>query len=104
MVWLLADKQHVEVADHRSILLFSSIRSTKCQAVFVGLPILNEMWPFCGAMSRRSSGAMSLELAKKKDELYPSLVEGEKVFTIGSPLNQQKIVTSGIASKIEKAE
>jgi S1-C subfamily serine protease len=47
-------------------------------------------------------GAISLELAKK-DELYPSLVEGEKVFTIGSPLNQQKIVTSGIASKIEKS-
>jgi hypothetical protein len=46
-------------------------------------------------------GAVSLELAKT-DELYPSLVEGEKVFTIGSPLNQQKIITSGIASKIEK--
>ncbi len=45
--------------------------------------------------------AISLELAKK-DELYPSLVEGERVFTIGSPLNQQKIVTSGIASKVEK--
>ena len=44
--------------------------------------------------------AISLEIAKQ-DELNPSLVEGEKVFTIGSPLNQQKIVTSGIASKIE---
>jgi S1-C subfamily serine protease len=47
------------------------------------------------------SGAISLELAKT-DELNPSLIEGERVFTIGSPLNQQKIVTSGIASKIEK--
>jgi hypothetical protein len=45
--------------------------------------------------------ATSLDLARK-DELYPSLIEGEKVFTIGSPLNQQKIVTSGIASKIER--
>jgi hypothetical protein len=45
--------------------------------------------------------AISLELAKT-DELNPSLVEGERVFTIGSPLNQKKIVTSGIASKIEK--
>jgi S1-C subfamily serine protease len=45
--------------------------------------------------------AMSLEFAQI-DELNPSLVEGERVFTIGSPLNQQKIVTSGIASKIEK--
>jgi S1-C subfamily serine protease len=45
--------------------------------------------------------AISLEIAKK-DELYPSLVEGERVFAIGSPLNQQKVVTSGVASKIEK--
>jgi len=45
--------------------------------------------------------AITLELAKT-DELNPSLVEGERVFTIGSPLHQQKIVTNGIASKIEK--
>lgn len=45
--------------------------------------------------------AIALQLAQK-DELNPSLVEGERVFTIGSPLNQQKIITSGIASKIEK--
>lgn len=38
----------------------------------------------------------------KPDELNPPLVEGERVFTIGSPLNQQKVITSGIASKIEK--
>lgn len=31
----------------------------------------------------------------------PEVVEGERVFTIGSPLNQQKIITTGIASKIE---
>jgi len=31
----------------------------------------------------------------------PSVVEGERVFTIGSPLNQRKIITSGIVSKIE---
>jgi hypothetical protein len=29
------------------------------------------------------------------------VVEGERVFTIGSPLNQRKIVTSGVVSKIE---
>ena len=46
-------------------------------------------------------GATSLEIATP-DEINPPLVEGERVFTIGSPLNQQKIVTSGIASKIEK--
>jgi S1-C subfamily serine protease len=30
-----------------------------------------------------------------------SVVEGERVFTIGSPLSQRKIITTGIASKIE---
>jgi len=29
-------------------------------------------------------------------------VEGDQVFTIGSPLNQRKIITAGIASKIEE--
>jgi S1-C subfamily serine protease len=29
------------------------------------------------------------------------VVEGERVFTIGSPLNQRKILTSGVVSKIE---
>lgn len=31
----------------------------------------------------------------------PPVEEGERVFTIGSPLNQRKIMTTGIASKIE---
>ncbi|MBA2526034.1 MAG: serine protease [Pyrinomonadaceae bacterium] len=31
----------------------------------------------------------------------PSVVEGERVLTIGSPLNQRKIMTTGVASKIE---
>lgn len=30
-----------------------------------------------------------------------TVVEGERVFTIGSPLNQRKAITTGIASKIE---
>jgi len=30
-----------------------------------------------------------------------NLVEGERVFTIGSPLSQRKIMTTGIASKVE---
>jgi S1-C subfamily serine protease len=37
-----------------------------------------------------------------RDELNPPLVEGERVFTIGSPLHQQKVITNGTASKIEK--
>jgi S1-C subfamily serine protease len=31
-----------------------------------------------------------------------ALVEGERVLTIGSPLNQRKVMTTGIASKVEK--
>lgn len=31
----------------------------------------------------------------------PSLLEGEQIFTIGSPLQQDKILTTGIVSKIE---
>jgi S1-C subfamily serine protease len=31
----------------------------------------------------------------------PSVMEGERVFTIGSPLSQRKILTSGMASKVE---
>ncbi|MGB0105645.1 MAG: S1C family serine protease [Candidatus Sulfotelmatobacter sp.] len=45
--------------------------------------------------------ALSLDIAKE-DELNPPLLEGERVFTIGSPLHQQKVITSGTASKIEK--
>jgi S1-C subfamily serine protease len=32
----------------------------------------------------------------------PSVEEGERVFTIGSPLNQRKILTTGVASKVEE--
>lgn len=35
------------------------------------------------------------------DRNDPSVVEGEHVFTIGSPIHQEKILSSGIASKIE---
>lgn len=40
-------------------------------------------------------------IAKASPE-EPTLVEGERVFTIGSPLNQKKIITTGVASKIEE--
>lgn len=38
----------------------------------------------------------------KTDGAEPAITEGERVFTIGSPLNQKKIITTGIASKIEE--
>jgi hypothetical protein len=39
-------------------------------------------------------------IARPKEN-EPSVVEGERVFTIGSPLHQQKIMTTGIVSKVE---
>jgi len=32
----------------------------------------------------------------------PAVIEGERVFAIGSPLSQEKILTSGIVSKVER--
>lgn len=37
----------------------------------------------------------------KSDAGKEAVIEGERVFTIGSPLSQRKILTSGIVSKIE---
>ena len=42
-----------------------------------------------------------LKLATR-DGVEQPIIEGEHVFTIGSPLDQDKILSSGIASKIEK--
>ena len=42
-----------------------------------------------------------LNIASKSSS-EPPIIEGEHVFTIGSPLNQEKILSSGIASKIEE--
>jgi len=44
--------------------------------------------------------AIAAPLANESPE-EPSAVEGERVFTIGSPLTQQKIITTGIVSKVE---
>ena len=32
----------------------------------------------------------------------PTVIEGERVLTIGSPLNQRKVITTGVVSKVEK--
>ncbi|HEX8128583.1 MAG TPA: serine protease [Pyrinomonadaceae bacterium] len=43
----------------------------------------------------------TLKIAKAQ-EGDPAVIEGERVFAIGSPLSQEKILTSGIVSKVEK--
>lgn len=42
-----------------------------------------------------------LKLSENKPD-DPAVVEGERIFSIGSPLYQQKILTSGIVSKLEQ--
>jgi S1-C subfamily serine protease len=37
-----------------------------------------------------------------KGDAHPAIEEGERVFTIGSPINQRKILTTGIVSKVEE--
>lgn len=44
--------------------------------------------------------ACAVTLAKAQDE-RPAVVEGERVFTIGSPLSVEKILTTGVVSKVE---
>lgn len=44
--------------------------------------------------------AMVARIAKGTED-EPAVIEGERVMTIGSPLNQRKIMTTGIASKVE---
>ena len=44
--------------------------------------------------------AIAAPLAKSQSE-EAAVVEGERVFTIGSPLNQKKILTTGVVSKVE---
>jgi len=43
----------------------------------------------------------SVAKTAKATEEEPAVIEGERVMTIGSPLNQRKIMTTGIASKVE---
>lgn len=96
---LVLTNQHVVGPSEYLALQFDPLH--KVQAVLLASDPQRDvavLWCDLGSLP----GAISLGLAKR-DELYPSLVEGERVFTIGSPLNQQKIVTSGIASKIEKS-
>jgi S1-C subfamily serine protease len=46
-------------------------------------------------------GSVALKIAAPKGS-EPSLVVGEHVFSIGSPANQDKLLTTGIVSKIEQ--
>jgi S1-C subfamily serine protease len=46
-------------------------------------------------------GAAAAKIARSTADEPQTVVEGERVMTIGSPLNQRKIMTTGIASKVE---
>ncbi len=46
-------------------------------------------------------GAIAAPIAKSETG-RPTVIEGERVFTIGSPLSQRKILTTGVVSKVER--
>ena len=48
------------------------------------------------------SGAHDFTVAPIRIGNDGSVIEGERVFTIGSPLSQRKILTTGVVSKVEK--
>jgi len=50
--------------------------------------------------AERVSSMQPVKLASV-NSTQPPVVEGEQVFTIGSPLNQRKVMTTGIVSKME---
>jgi hypothetical protein len=50
---------------------------------------------------RACPGCPALKLAGPQAGV-PPVVEGERVFTIGNPLSQEKILTTGIVSKVER--
>lgn len=45
--------------------------------------------------------AIAAPIARTNTE-EPAVIEGERVLTIGSPLNQRKVITTGVVSKVEK--
>ncbi len=95
---LLLTNQHVVGPSEYIALQFDG--HTKIPAVLLASDAEKDvavLWADTSAISE----AAPLEIAKSRAD-EPTLVEGERVFTIGSPLSQQKIITSGIASKLEK--
>jgi S1-C subfamily serine protease len=54
------------------------------------------VWADISAFPYAIVAPMALDSSKE-----PAAIEGERVFAIGSPLNQRKIITTGIVSKIE---
>ena len=54
------------------------------------------LWVNLSAMPNAATAIIA-----KDDSTQPAVLEGERVFTIGSPLSQRKIITTGVASKVE---
>ena len=45
--------------------------------------------------------ALVAAMAKSEAGKSPAIAEGDRVFTIGSPLNQQKVLTTGVVSRVD---
>jgi hypothetical protein len=94
---LILTNQHVVGPSEYIAVQFDETRKVEAKLVaFDAEQDIAVLWANCAPFP----GVMAAPLASKLDGA--SLAEGERVFTIGSPLNQQKILTAGIASKVEK--
>jgi hypothetical protein len=94
---LILTNQHVVGPSEYIAVQFDETRKVEAKLVaFDAQQDIAVLWANCAVFP----GVIAAPLASKPDG--PSVAEGERVFTIGSPLNLQKILTSGVASKVEK--
>ncbi len=91
---LIMTNHHVVGPSEYIAVQFDSAR--KIPAVLLASDPLKDVavvWANISAIPEAASATIS--------KANPTVEEGERVFTIGSPLNQKKILTTGIASKVE---
>ncbi|HEX8456038.1 MAG TPA: serine protease [Pyrinomonadaceae bacterium] len=95
---LILTNQHVVSNSKELRVQFD--RTHKVRAVLVAEDRDRDVAVLWANLSPCSSCKALKIAAPQTDE--PAVVEGERVFAIGSPLSQEKILTSGIVSKVEK--
>lgn len=94
---LILTNQHVVSNSKELRVQFD--RTHKVRAVLIAEDRDRDVAVLWANLSRCAS-CKTLKLAGPK-EGEPAVLEGERVFAIGSPLSQEKILTSGIVSKVE---
>jgi S1-C subfamily serine protease len=93
---LILTNHHVVGATEYAAVQFDEKR--KVEAKVVAFDVDADIAVLCANLEAFPE-AIAAPLAKPIGR--PAVSEGDRVFTIGSPLNQRKIMTSGLVSKIE---